>query len=66
MWIEVEGLLNGETVFGSGRWRDNAIEADEQVRRYEGIAERPRDGRGDEAGECAGEATSQRRRLLPW
>lgn len=44
MWIEVEGLLNGETIFGSGRWRDNAIESDEQVRRYEGIAERLSDG----------------------
>jgi len=44
MWIEVEGLVNGASVFGSGRWRDSVIESDAQVRRYEGVAERLSDG----------------------
>lgn len=44
LWIEVEGVLNGISIFGSGRWRDGEIEADEQVRRYEGVAQRLLDG----------------------
>lgn len=45
MWIEVDGLVDGVSVVGSGRWQDGEIEADPQVRRYEGIAERLSDGR---------------------
>ena len=44
MWIEVRGTVGETEVFGSGRFDGALIEGDDQVRRYEAIAERLADG----------------------
>lgn len=46
MWLEVTARYDGEVVWSSGLWDGEAdtIEDDEQVRRYEAIAERYSDG----------------------
>jgi hypothetical protein len=47
MWLEVRARYQGELVWSSGAWDPDAktIEADAQLRRYEGVAERLADGK---------------------
>ncbi|TPV93798.1 MAG: hypothetical protein B7733_18520 [Myxococcales bacterium FL481] len=44
MWLEVTATYNDERVYSSGYWDGMAIEADDQVRRYEAIAQDYADG----------------------
>lgn len=45
MWIEVVAVYGEDVLFSSGAWdQDDGIEEDEQLRRYEGIAEDYADG----------------------
>jgi MYXO-CTERM domain-containing protein len=44
MWIEVTASYLGEVVWSSGAWDGAQIEADDQLRSYEAIAERWADG----------------------
>jgi MYXO-CTERM domain-containing protein len=44
MWLEVTASYAGEQVWSSGAWDGAAIEADAQLRSYEGVAERWSDG----------------------
>ena len=39
MWLELRASYGGELVWSSGAWDGSEIQADEQLRRYEGIAE---------------------------
>jgi MYXO-CTERM domain-containing protein len=44
MWLEVTATYAGERVWSSGEWDGAQIEADAQLRSYEGVAERWSDG----------------------
>ncbi|PRQ04633.1 hypothetical protein ENSA5_06380 [Enhygromyxa salina] len=44
MWLEVTASYAGELVWSSGLWDGESIESDDQLRTYEGVAERWSDG----------------------
>jgi MYXO-CTERM domain-containing protein len=44
MWLEVTATYAGERVWSSGAWDGTQLEADAQLRSYEGVAERFSDG----------------------
>ena len=44
MWLEVTARYAGELVWSSGAWDGASVEADAQLRSYEGVAERRADG----------------------